>query len=80
MIPPDGLTSVASSGSPHYFYHSPYDYKTIYKSHSPYDKGPNLTYCSHLGGVTVLYTNGSPGTWGSETTIRTTQQGNFMGA
>ncbi len=26
---------------------------------SPYDKGPNLTYCYHIGGVTHLYTNGS---------------------
>ncbi len=36
----------------------------IGKPLSPYDNGPNLTYCHHLGGVTVLYTNGSPGAWG----------------
>ncbi len=33
-------------------------------SFSPYDKGPILTYCSLPGGVTVLYTNESPGAWG----------------
>ena len=34
------------------------------KVDSPYDKGPILTYCTPPGGVTVLYTNGSPGAWG----------------
>ncbi len=39
-----------------------YDFDVMLNS--PYDKGPILTYCSLPGGVTVLYTNGSPGVWG----------------